>query len=63
MIGATYFALLRDAHGNTHFVSAICLNDDDARARWPDAIRIEDEHGRVLVLHRSPSAPSSARAA
>ena len=50
MIGATYFALLRDAHGNTHFVSAICLNDDDARARWPDAIRIEDEHGRVLVI-------------
>ena len=50
MIGLRYYALLRDAKGNPHFVSDICLHDDDARARWPDAIRIEDEHGRVLVI-------------
>lgn len=50
MIGLRYYALILDPWRNPHFFNAICLNDDDARARWPDAIRIEDEHGRVLVI-------------
>jgi hypothetical protein len=56
MIGLRYYALLRDTQGNPHFVLAICLNDDAARARWPDAIRVEDEHGRVLVIPPQRSA-------
>lgn len=50
MIGLLYFALEQDEAGIRYLVCDWCLNDDDARARWPDAIRIEDEHGRVLVI-------------
>jgi len=50
MIGLLYYALEQDEAGIRYLVCDWCLNDDDARARWPDAIRIEDEHGRVLVI-------------
>ncbi len=50
MIGLLYFALEQDEAGIRYLVSDWCLHDEAARARWSDAIRIEDEHGRVLVL-------------
>lgn len=56
MIGLLYFALEQDEAGIRYLVSDWCLHDEGARARWPDAIRIEDEHGRVLVLRPQRSA-------